>query len=239
MEPPPESSYTEAMSQGLDSLAEGELGPAQAAFERAERARNGDDAAADGLEQVRLARKLALLRTRQRQALAYETQDEWTKAQAEYRSALAVDSRLSFARKGDRESQQKATLLDQLDELVAKPERLESRDVLEQARRLVQQGQASEPASGRIRNQALKLDRLVRLASTPVPVVIESDGKTSIQVYKVGAIGSFERKELSLVPGRYIVVGSRDGYRDVRREIRVGIDRPVETVRIVCTEAMP
>ncbi len=239
LDPPPENSYTEAMSLGLGSLAAGQLGPAQTAFQRADLARNGDAGAADGLEQVRLARKLTLLRTLKRRALSYEAQDDWKKAQAEYRSALAVEPRLSFAREGEENCHRRATLLDQLDEFVAKPERLESRDVLKRARRLVQQGQESEPAGGRIRSQALQLERLVQLASTPVPVVIESDGKTSIQVYKVGAIGSFEHKELSLVPGRYVIVGSRDGYRDVRREIRVSIDRPVETVRIACTEAMP
>jgi hypothetical protein len=236
---PPAGSYTEAMSLGLGALAAGRLGPAQTAFEAANRARHGDAAAADGLEQVRQARKVASLRSHQRRALAFESRDEWAKAQAEYRSALAVDPRLSFARKGEQISQQRAALLEQLDELVATPERLESRDVLEQARRLVHQGQEAGPGSGRIRNQALKLERLVRLASTPIPVVLESDGQTSIQIYKVGVIGSFQRKEFSLVPGRYIVVGSRDGYRDVRREIRVAIDRPVEPVRIVCTERMP
>ena len=55
----------------------------------------------------------------------------------------------------------------------------------------------------------------------------------------MGAIGFFERKELSLLPGRYTIVGSRDGYRDVRSEIRVVIDQPVEPVRVVCTEPMP
>ncbi len=239
MDPPPENSYTEAMSLGLGSLAAGQLGPAQTAFERASLARDNDAGANDGLEQVRLARKLKLLRTQKRRALSYEAQDDWKNAQAEYQSALAIDSRLSFARKGEQASRQRAVLLDRLDEFVAKPERLESRDVLERARRLVQQGQESESTSGRIRSQALQLERLVQLASTPVPVVIESDGKTSIQVYKVGAIGSFTHKELSLVPGRYVVVGSRDGYRDVRQEIRVAIDRPIETVRIECTEAMP
>jgi len=236
---PPENSYTEAMSLGLGSLAAGQWGPAQTAFEAANRARDGDAAAADGLEQVRQARKLASLRNRQQRALAFESRDEWAKAQAEYRSALAVDPRLAFARKGEQISGQRAALLDQLDEFVAAPERLESRDVLEQARRLMHRGEEAGVGSDRIRNQALKLEHLVRLASTPRTVVIESDGKTSIQVYKVGAIGSFQHKELSLVPGRYVVVGSRDGYRDVRREIRIAIDRPVEPIRVVCTEPMP
>lgn len=233
-----EQGYGEAMSRGLDALARGRLLSAGTNFEAADRARPGDPAAADGLGQVRQAEKLASLRRKQRRAREFEARDEWAKALAEYRVALATDSRLVFAREGERRSQERGALLADLDEFVAHPERLESREVLEQARSLSTQGLDVPGEGSRTQAQARELERLVRLANTSIPVVIESDGLTAVQIYKVGNIGSFERKELALLPGRYTVVGSRDGYRDVRREFRVEIGKTPEAVRVICTEPM-
>ena len=46
-----------------------------------------------------------------------------------------------------------------------------------------------------------------------------SDNATEVTIHKVGALGAFERHELALRPGRYVIVGSQVGCRDVRKEI--------------------
>jgi hypothetical protein len=40
----------------------------------------------------------------------------------------------------------------------------------------------------------------------------------------VRALGSFTTQTVELKPGSYTVVGTRDGYRDIRRTIRVEAD---------------
>ena len=50
-------------------------------------------------------------------------------------------------------------------------------------------------------------------------------------IYKVGRLGAFERRELNLRPGRYTIVGSRDGCRDVRKEIVLSPDMAPVAVR--------
>jgi hypothetical protein len=76
------------------------------------------------------------------------------------------------------------------------------------------------------------------MASKPVAVVFESDNQTEVVVYKVGRLGTFERRELSLRPGTYTVVGSRDGYRDVRLRVRVAHRNPPQSVVVRCEEAL-
>ena len=49
-------------------------------------------------------------------------------------------------------------------------------------------------------------------------------------------LGKFARKEVQLRPGRYVLIGSRDGKRDVRRELLVVPQMP--PVEIVCQEAI-
>jgi hypothetical protein len=54
----------------------------------------------------------------------------------------------------------------------------------------------------------------------------------------VGRFGRFAQKELTLVPGSYTVVGSRSGFRDTRRALRVEAGKAMGPVSIRCTEAV-
>ena len=67
-----------------------------------------------------------------------------------------------------------------------------------------------------------------------IPLV--SDNVTDVFVYKVGRLGNFMRREISLRPGTYVVVGTRSGYRDVRLEFRVAPEIDMEPVIIQCEE---
>ena len=58
-------------------------------------------------------------------------------------------------------------------------------------------------------------------ANVPVHVALQSDNLTQVTVYRIGALGAFEQRSLELEPGEYTVVGTRPGYRDVRRQIMI------------------
>ncbi len=60
------------------------------------------------------------------------------------------------------------------------------------------------------------------LASKPIAVRLTSDQLTTVTLYRVGDLGAFASKEVELRPGTYTVIGSRDGYRDVRQTFTVG-----------------
>ena len=81
-----------------------------------------------------------------------------------------------------------------------------------------------------------ELDTLVISARTTVPVIIESDGETEVAVYKVGKLGRFQSKELSLRPGTYTVTGARSGYKDVRRSLSVRAGSTSLRITVSCTE---
>ena len=78
------------------------------------------------------------------------------------------------------------------------------------------------------------------LKPTPMPIRVQliSDNVTSVSIYKVGKLGSFATRELSLRPGTYVAVGSRPGYRDVRLEFLVGPELEPKPVVIRCEEAI-
>ena len=67
-------------------------------------------------------------------------------------------------------------------------------------------------------------------------VVLESDEKTEVTVFQVAVLGKFERVELALRPGTYTVVGTRRGYRDVRRTLVVRPGQEPAPLLVLCEE---
>ncbi|ALO47573.1 hypothetical protein PS2015_2946 [Pseudohongiella spirulinae] len=65
-----------------------------------------------------------------------------------------------------------------------------------------------------------------------------SDNATQVTIYRVGELGAFSQTTLMLTPGRYVAVGTRPGYRDVREEFVVGIDDQPEAVVVQCSEQL-
>ena len=80
------------------------------------------------------------------------------------------------------------------------------------------------------------LQSLISQASTPVPVQLRSDGETEVAIYHVGKLGRFVQHQLQLLPGTYTVIGSRQGYRDVRKQMTVAPGSASVSQQIVCEE---
>ena len=85
-------------------------------------------------------------------------------------------------------------------------------------------------------DQIARLDELLRIAAIPVPVKFQSDNLTEVVIYKVGSLGMFQSRTLDLKPGRYVAVGSRAGYRDVRRSFQVLPQGAGEPIVLSCEE---
>ena len=111
---------------------------------------------------------------------------------------------------------------------------MESDQQLENAIRLIEEAEKLEQRGPHLNARLNELKTLVDLAGTPVKVMIESDNLTEIAVYKVGKLGKFTTRELSLRPGTYTMVGSRSGYQDVRLKITVKPGQKSLRVSIIC-----
>jgi len=108
--------------------------------------------------------------------------------------------------------------------------------VLADASELIGDASAIAAAGPRLTEQTTELARLVRLASTPVEIELQSDEMTEVTVYRVGPLGTFAQRTIEVRPGTYTAVGSRDGYRDVRQTFTVLPGRTVDPIRVACVE---
>jgi len=228
--------FAAAMSQGLERLARSDFESARAAFERAGRLRPGAPEVADGLAQVERGLAGRTLTTHLVAAQEAERAERWPQALAEYRKALDVDRNLLAAREGVERAEPRAMLDAELAAVIERPERLFSSEVRGAARASLQRARAVPAPGPVLTRQVETVEGLLSAAETPLRVALASDNVTEVTIHRVGRLGSFERKDVELLPGRYTVVGQRAGYRDVRREFTLAPGREAPTVVIRCEE---
>ena len=149
---------------------------------------------------------------------------------------LALDPALAFAQEGKARASGRAVLAAALDAYLDDPERLASPQVHERGVLVLAQAATVPDPGPRLRQQIAVVGRLVELAGEPIRVEIESDLQTEVVLYRVGRLGSFDRRQLELRPGTYTAVGTRAGYRDVRKRFTVRPGEHPAPVVVRCEE---
>jgi len=180
--------------------------------------------------------RLARIETLREKALAAEQSEDWQRALESYVAVLEMDAAIQFAARGKVRSLEQIRLTKRINFYLKKPGVLESNRHLGNALILLQEALETEPKGPRLTAQVEKLDQLVKMAQTPVKVTLESDNLTEVAVYKVGKLGRFYTLDLDLRPGTYTVVGTRNGYKDVRQEIAVEAGKNQVRITVKCRE---
>src|SRR5690606_17269352 len=125
---------------------------------------------------------------------------------------------------------------EQFELLIGDPSRLLSPAVRNQARALLAAAGKIAPPGPTLTRQIERLDAALKAAETPVPVVLQSDNQTEVVIHRVGRLGAFAQRRLELLPGEYVIVGTREGYRDVRKELTVLPGQQLQPVTVRCEE---
>ncbi len=231
-----EDRYARALGEAQTALRDGRLSDAREAFDRARALRPQAPEVQAGLQQLATVRVGEDAATQRMQIESLEAQERWADARTAYEALLAADPSLQYARAGRSRTLPRAELAAALQYLIDKPERLTGGEVRSEADSLLRRARAVASGGPVLRSQIARLELLLPDFDKPVPVVLESDGLTEIAVRRVGLLGSFARHELQLKPGRYAIVGTRSGFRDVRRELMVAPGQAPPVLQIRCIE---
>ncbi len=224
------------LSAGFGALQRGDYGKALDAFNRVLEQNPDDPDGLAGVQQAKQAEMLAEIDRLRDVAESHESAGEWADALAAYDSVLAMDPSLRFARDGKSRIAARVALIDAIATYVDDPGLLSDDREFAGAQSVLARADRVADPGAQLKDQRERLRAIVKRSSTPVPLIIDSDNQTEVMIGKVGFIGTFLRNELLLRPGRYVIIGSRDGYRDVRAEIMLEPDaKPIE---IRCTEAI-
>src|SRR5690606_38140784 len=130
----------------------------------------------------------------------------------------------------------RAALNEQLEMYLTQPERLFSQSVRAVAKETLARASAIANPGPVLSKQIQTLGEWLARADVPVPVSLPADTLSQVNISRVGVLGAFEQRSLELVPGSYTVVGTRPGYRDVRRQINVMPGAAPEPVEIRCED---
>jgi eukaryotic-like serine/threonine-protein kinase len=226
--------YAKAAGEGFAALGAGRLDEARAAFERARALRPDGAEAIEGLRRVKAAAGAHSIAVQRAHAADLETQERWDEAIRVYEDLLREDSSLAFAQAGRARAADRLLLGESLDALIDRPERLSSPQVRDQAIKLLQEAEEQPDAGPLLSSQIARLSALVPGLDKPVHLSLVSDNLTQVAITSVGTFGSFGRRDIELKPGHYTVIGTRDGYREVRRDITVSPGEDNRTVNISC-----
>ncbi len=231
-----ERDFSLAMSEGYRALQQNRLIQAEKHFTRAGQLKPRSAEAHTGRTEVTnllVQNKIARLRA---EANTLIESEQWHAAQKQYQAVLALDPNLIFAQQGLKRTGDRARLDDLMQEQLADPGRLTSDAVYREAEQLLEVAGTVANPGPRLRGQIDSLMTLLKQAVEPSLVRIESDNVTDVTLYKVGHLGNFTQRELSLKPGGYVLIGKRVGYRDVRKEFVVSKKTLVGPIKIQCEE---
>jgi len=218
--------FQESLGRALQGIEKGDFAVAEKALSTAASIYPKDLAIQDARNRLTSARRQARLMGLRREAEQFENIEDWAAANNSYANALKIDPQAAFARNGRERSREKLQLHQQLDHYLADVTRLYSDEPLNNARELLAAHQQTPENETLLAEKLEKLRQAVKLAVIPVDLLLISDNLTEVTIYKVGRLGTFSQKQLSLRPGKYTVTGSRQGYRDVLKtvELRPGIN---------------
>lgn len=231
-----QDAFASAMARGFAALGAENFRGAREAFEAAGKIRPDAPEVAAALKQVEQSERTQSIAAKLASARELEAREQWARALSTYREILDLDSTVAAAKEGVARVEPRAQLNEELELYLTQPERLFSAPVRASARQTIERAAAIPHPGPVLTQQIAKLRDWLARAEVPVQVVFQSDNLTHVTIFRVGTLGTFEHRSLELAPGEYTVIGTRPGYRDVRRQIMVVPGAPMPPIVIRCEE---
>lgn len=223
-----------AVADGYEALDRGDFASAEAAFASVLGMKPNDPGARQGLEQTRLARTNRAIETALGEARALAQDEQWASSVEAFERALVADPNLNEALAGVLQARARQSLGATLDGIIADPGAFASDQQFARAQAVLRTARDTRPKGAKLDEQIQVLAAQVQRASMPVQLTLVSDDETDVRLQYHGDLGRFSTKRIETRPGRYLVRGGRDGFREVRFEIDLAPG--AQRLEIICTE---
>ncbi|MFK7863474.1 MAG: hypothetical protein AB8B95_04510 [Pseudohongiellaceae bacterium] len=231
-----EREFSSIMSAGYVFLESGSPNKAIAEFERAAAMGINSEQALAAITQTENEIANAEINDLRQLIVAAEAEEKWQSAVDNYDEVLTIDANLSFAIEGRDYAVKRERLNALLIDAIANPERLAEDDVFQQTLDVYYTGRAIEQPGELLVQQLDSLEQFLESSQVPIEIQLISDNLTDVTLLRVSSLGLFERETVSLKPGKYVAVGKRSGYREVREEFVVGFNQTPSLVIVKCDE---
>ena len=231
-----EQTFEGEMSSFYQAVDADQLAHARSSLKLLETIRSGDKQvviASRILAEKELSSQVAAMRE---EAEKLSDAEKWQDALAMYKKILAIAPESLSGVNGQTMASKRLKLDTALADTIARPSRLQDDAQRAAAVKLLSYAQQTEPKGVLLVSQLNRLEELITFATTPVAIRLESDNSTDVAIYHVGRMGQFFSKQIVLKPGKYTIVGTRSGYRDIRKTVEIAPDSGIKSVLIQCEE---
>ncbi len=168
-----------------------------------------------------------------------EKHEQWSAVIDVYNKILAIEPNAIFAIQGKRNAMRVNEWHNQLDRIIGNPEKLQSDHIRENTIRrisFIKEYTVNNPEHKILRNKLSEASELIAISAIEISMHLISDNETNIEVYKIGKLGQFKDKTLRVKPGKYTIVGTRPGYRDVRLNIQIHAKDTNPYFSVICRD---
>ena len=229
-----QESHSRRLGRAYALLNQGNLERAATEFDALRKENPNDVAATTGYEEVSRLQTTARLKELRERIEEQEKLKNFAQAIVLYNQVLAINPDLEFAKEGKRIQEQLMTSHTSMDFILNDPHRLSLNSEFEIAKEQLTRANTVVEHDPELEEKVQLVAQLLEQAQQEIPLVLISDNTMEIRLTNIGNLEPFDRLELSVRPGRYIVQGSRFGCRDVRKTVIV---KPgMEPITIVCED---
>jgi len=228
--------YSKAMSQGYVNLNKKNFNSAIEFFTKAQKISPESSDPKTAIIQSKNEKTQNQISKILKLAAILESELKWRESAAQYNKALSIDSSLITARVGLIRSNSKADLENKLKFIINNPMRLSNNNVYQEAKITYNVAIKIQNPDKNLVSQIVSVKQILQKSKLPINVEIFSDDLTLVTIFRVGEMGHFTNKQLSLKPGEYTLIGSRSGYRDIRKVVTLIPGSQNTKIHVKCIE---
>lgn len=233
-----EKTFIEFMSEGFEAMDQNNFSSARKVFNEALKTYPERPDVYDALNQLESRESSFQIKERIKNAEANENLENWSEAKKEYEALLASDNSLVSLKARLINVRIRAELDEQLENLINNPLTLRSDELHQKAKKLLKTAQGINQRGAKLEKQIESVSKIIVQARNPIPVNFFSDNKTKVTIFKIGSLGLFEKRTIELVPGKYVALGQRIGFRDVRLDFAIEPNEGDKNISIMCVESI-
>jgi tetratricopeptide (TPR) repeat protein len=238
-----EKRFQLAMSDAYQALFNNRYGSASKGFSNALKIKPGDPTAKSALQQSLASNKNASLTSLLQDAKTLEDQEQWASAHSNYQTVLQRDTNQVSAKLGGIRSRARSQLNSQIEKVLSDTLSFSQTEQKDKATKVLSDARAIKQKGPKLTRQIAQLESALADSDASIKVSLLSDSLTRVSLQKVGSkvlmLGKFSNRKMALKPGRYIVIGVRLGFRDVRKEIELyPIGDSIQSITVQCDQAI-
>ena len=233
-----EKTFIEFMSEGFEAMDQNNFSSARKVFNEALKTYPERPDVYDALNQLESRESSFQIKERIKNAEANESLENWSEAKKEYEALLESDNSLVSLKARLINVRIRAELDEQLENLINNPLTLISDELHQKAKKLLKTAQGINQRGAKLEKQIESVSKIIVQARNPIPVNFFSDNKTKVTIFKIGSLGLFEKRTIELVPGKYVALGQRIGFRDVRLDFAIEPNEVDKNISIMCVESI-